>query len=60
MGYSGLTSLALPSRREPELLGRYPVWYAEQFAAIPAPYRIMKCPELQQAARVLGQRLLAA
>ncbi|MEV1169385.1 WYL domain-containing protein [Nonomuraea sp. NPDC049784] len=37
-----------------------PVWYAEQLAAIPAPYRIVRCPELQQAARVLGQRLLAA
>jgi predicted DNA-binding transcriptional regulator YafY len=37
-----------------------PVWYAEQLAAIPASYRIVRCPELQQAARVLGQRLLAA
>ncbi|MGH3727185.1 MAG: helix-turn-helix transcriptional regulator [Micromonosporaceae bacterium] len=37
-----------------------PVWYAEQLAMIPAPYRIVKCPELRQAARVLGQRLLAA
>ncbi|MDT5026030.1 MAG: hypothetical protein QOE61_2456 [Micromonosporaceae bacterium] len=37
-----------------------PVWYAEQLAAIPASYRIMRCPELQEAARVLGQRLLAA
>jgi predicted DNA-binding transcriptional regulator YafY len=37
-----------------------PVWYAEQLAAIPAPYRIVRCPELQEAARVLGQRLLAA
>lgn len=37
-----------------------PVWYAEQLAAIPASYRIVSCPELQQAARVLGQRLLAA
>ncbi|MEQ4722026.1 WYL domain-containing protein [Nonomuraea sp. B19D2] len=37
-----------------------PVWYAEQLAAIRAPYRIVKCPELRQAARVLGQRLLAA
>ena len=37
-----------------------PVWYAERLAAIPAPYRIVKCPELQEAARVLGQRLLAA
>jgi predicted DNA-binding transcriptional regulator YafY len=37
-----------------------PWWYAEQLAAIPASYRIVKCPELQQTARVLGQRLLAA
>jgi predicted DNA-binding transcriptional regulator YafY len=37
-----------------------PVWYAEQLAAIPAPYRIAQCPELRDAARVLGQRLLAA
>ena len=37
-----------------------PVWYAEQLAMVPAPYRIVKCPELRQAARVLGQRLLAA
>ncbi len=37
-----------------------PVWYAERLAAIPAPYRIVKCPELQEAARVIGQRLLAA
>jgi predicted DNA-binding transcriptional regulator YafY len=37
-----------------------PAWYAEQLATIPAAYRIVKCPELQQAARVLGQRMLAA
>jgi len=37
-----------------------PTWYAGQLAAIPASYRIVRCPELQQAARVLGQRLLAA
>jgi hypothetical protein len=34
--------------------------YAEQLAAIPASYRIVRCPEVQQAARALGQRLLAA
>ncbi|HEX6919134.1 MAG TPA: WYL domain-containing protein, partial [Actinomycetes bacterium] len=33
-----------------------PVWYAVQLAAIPAPYRIVGCPELQEATRVLGQR----
>lgn len=37
-----------------------PVWYAERLAAIPASYRIVRCPELQEAARVLGRRLLAA
>jgi predicted DNA-binding transcriptional regulator YafY len=37
-----------------------PAWYAEQLARIPAPFRIVRCPELRQAARVLGQRLLAA
>jgi predicted DNA-binding transcriptional regulator YafY len=37
-----------------------PTWYAEQLAVIPAPYRIVKCAQLQEAARVLGQRLLAA
>src|SRR5215470_6312932 len=37
-----------------------PLWYAEQLAAIPAPYRIIRCPEIQDAARDLGQRLLAA
>lgn len=37
-----------------------PVWYAEQLVVLPAPYRIVSCPELQEAARVLGQRLLAA
>ena len=37
-----------------------PAWYAEQLAAIPVSYRIMRCPELQEAARVLGQRLLTA
>jgi predicted DNA-binding transcriptional regulator YafY len=37
-----------------------PKWYAEQLTAIPASYRIMGGPEVQQAARVLGQRLLAA
>jgi predicted DNA-binding transcriptional regulator YafY len=37
-----------------------PVWYAQQLAAIPAPYRIVRCPELQEAARILGRRLLAA
>ena len=37
-----------------------PVWYAEQLVAIPASYRIVGCPELREAARRLGSRLLAA
>ena len=37
-----------------------PGWYAEQLATIPASYRIVGCAEIQEAARVLGQRLLAA
>ena len=37
-----------------------PVWYAEQLAAIPASYRIVRCAEVQEAVRVLGRRLLAA
>jgi predicted DNA-binding transcriptional regulator YafY len=37
-----------------------PVWYAEQLAVIPASYRIVRCPELQEAARILGRRMLEA
>jgi predicted DNA-binding transcriptional regulator YafY len=37
-----------------------PKWYAEQLTAIPAAYRIVRGSEVQEAARVLGQRLLAA
>lgn len=37
-----------------------PVWYAERLAAIPVPYRIVACPEVQQAVHKLGQRMLAA
>jgi predicted DNA-binding transcriptional regulator YafY len=37
-----------------------PTWYAEQLAAIPVPYRIVACEELRDAARAVGQRLLAA
>jgi hypothetical protein len=36
------------------------VWYAEQLATIHVPYQIVKCPELQQAARSIGERLRAA
>lgn len=35
-------------------------WYALQLAALPAAYRILACPDLWQAARDLGQRLLGA
>lgn len=37
-----------------------PWWYAERLVAISAAYRIVRGPELQHAARVIGQRLLAA
>jgi predicted DNA-binding transcriptional regulator YafY len=37
-----------------------PTWYAEQLVAVPAPYRIVECPELRQTARALGERLLLA
>ncbi|MFD1149866.1 helix-turn-helix transcriptional regulator [Saccharothrix hoggarensis] len=37
-----------------------PTWYAEQLAVIPAAYRIVRCAELREAARLLGRRLLAA
>jgi predicted DNA-binding transcriptional regulator YafY len=37
-----------------------PWWYAEQLAAVPVPYRIVRCPELQHTARAIGQRMLAA
>lgn len=37
-----------------------PVWYAEQLVRTPAPYRIITGPELREAARVIGQRMLAA
>jgi predicted DNA-binding transcriptional regulator YafY len=37
-----------------------PAWYAERLVTIPASFRIVRCPELQEAARVLGQRLTRA
>jgi predicted DNA-binding transcriptional regulator YafY len=37
-----------------------PEWYAEQLAVLLVPFRVVRCPELQQAVRTLGQRLLAA
>jgi predicted DNA-binding transcriptional regulator YafY len=35
-------------------------WYAEQLTALPAAYRIVRCPELQSSVRQLGHRALAA
>jgi predicted DNA-binding transcriptional regulator YafY len=37
-----------------------PKWYAEQLATLPAPYHIVACPELRQAAREIAHRLLDA
>ncbi len=37
-----------------------PTWYVDRLTALPAPFRIVGCAELQDAARSLGQRLLAA
>jgi predicted DNA-binding transcriptional regulator YafY len=37
-----------------------PFWYAEQIVTVAAPFRIVGGPELRQAVRDLGDRLLAA
>jgi predicted DNA-binding transcriptional regulator YafY len=37
-----------------------PVWYAEQLARIPASYRIERSPEVREAVRTVGQRMLDA
>jgi predicted DNA-binding transcriptional regulator YafY len=37
-----------------------PVWYAEVVASIPAPFRVVSGPELRDAVRTLGERLMAA
>ncbi|MEO6999868.1 MAG: WYL domain-containing protein [Terracoccus sp.] len=37
-----------------------PTWYAEQLARTPGPYRLVGGPEVQQAVRRLGERMLAA
>jgi hypothetical protein len=37
-----------------------PRWYAEQLAALPAPFRVVGGPELRHTTRALGQRLLTA
>jgi predicted DNA-binding transcriptional regulator YafY len=37
-----------------------PIWYAEQLATAPAPYRILGGPEVRECTRALGRRLLDA
>ncbi|PRY38653.1 helix-turn-helix transcriptional regulator [Umezawaea tangerina] len=37
-----------------------PRWYAEQLAAVPASYRIVRGAEVRRSARLVAQRLLAA
>ena len=37
-----------------------PAWYAQQLAGIPVPSRIVGSAEIREAARLLGERLLAA
>lgn len=37
-----------------------PQWYAEQLAALPAPYRIAQCTEIREAAQAIGRRMVAA
>lgn len=37
-----------------------PIWYAEQLAAVPAPFRVVNGPELRHTVRALGERMLAA
>ena len=37
-----------------------PYWYAEQLAALPAPFRIVAGPELRHTTRALAERLMAA
>ena len=37
-----------------------PTWYAEQLAALPAPFRIVESDEVRAAARGIAERMLAA
>jgi predicted DNA-binding transcriptional regulator YafY len=37
-----------------------PIWYAEQLAAVPAPFRIVGGPELRRSTYELARRMLAA
>lgn len=37
-----------------------PWWYAEQLARVPAPFRVLRGPEVQAKVRAIGQRMLDA
>jgi hypothetical protein len=37
-----------------------PWWYAENLAALPAPFRVVGGPELRETTAAVGRRLLAA
>jgi predicted DNA-binding transcriptional regulator YafY len=37
-----------------------PHWYAEQLARLPAPFRVVEGPELREAVRQLGERMVSA
>ncbi|HET6651462.1 MAG TPA: WYL domain-containing protein, partial [Nocardioides sp.] len=37
-----------------------PRWYAERLAGVPVPFRIVRCPELREAVREIGNRFLVA
>ena len=58
----GLGHLEVADEHTTRLVGSTsnPSWYAQQLSAVPVAYRIVGCPELQDAARALGQRLVAA
>jgi predicted DNA-binding transcriptional regulator YafY len=56
------------ARLEPDAEGRTrlrattdnPEWFAQQLAAIPAPFRVLGSPEIQRATAALGRRLIEA
>ncbi len=37
-----------------------PSWYAERLAVLPTPFRVVRCPELREAVRAIGARMVAA
>lgn len=37
-----------------------PIWYAEQLAVLPAPFRVVECDEVRAAVRDIAERMLAA